>query len=130
MENTTRSDAVLAQARKELDVWSTGDTLGYGQFAADDVTYFHNVPALPLIDGKTALLEFLTTLQGQIPPHKYQLVDPKVQVYGEVGVLSLQYHAFTADGQLLVRGRGTCVYRETDSAWELVHTHWSGLDEA
>ena len=70
----------------------------------------------------------MTALQGQIPPHNYEIVDPKVQVYGNVEIFTLQYHAFSPDGEPLAQGRGTCVYRETDGAWEMVHAHWSILD--
>jgi ketosteroid isomerase-like protein len=130
MEHTNPEDAILAQAREDLDRWSEGDTEGYGQSAANDVTYFHNVPAHPRVDGIHAFREYLSALRGQIPPHKYELVDPKVQVYGSVGLLTLQYHAFLPDGELLARGRGTCVYREAHGTWVMVHAHWSGLDDA
>ena len=129
MEHAITEDAILAQARKDFDRWSDGDTIGYGQSAADDVTYFHNVPAHPRVDGLQAFRDYLSALSGQIPPHKYEMVDPKVQVYGTVGILTLQYHAFSSEGELLVRGRGTCVYRKANEAWEMVHTHWSGLDD-
>jgi ketosteroid isomerase-like protein len=130
MEHPNSEDAILAQARTDLDRWSEGDTEGYGQSAAYDITYFHNVPAHPRVDGIQAFREYLAALRGQIPPHKYEIVDPKVQVYGSVGILTLQYHAFSPQGEPLVRGRGTCVYRKTDGAWEMVHAHWSGLEDA
>ena len=130
MEHANSEDAILAQARKDFDRWSEGDTEGYGQSAADDITYFHNVPAHPRVDGIQAFREYLAALRGQIPPHKYEIVDPKVQVYGSIGILTLQYHAFLPQGEPLVRGRGTCVYRKTDGAWEMVHAHWSGLEDA
>ena len=33
------------------------------------------------------------------------------------------------DGEPVARGRGTCVYRQTGESWEMVHTHWSVLEE-
>lgn len=130
MKHASSEDAILAQARKDFDRWSEGDTEGYGQSAADDVTYFHNAPAHARVDGIQAFREYLSALRGQIPPHKYEMVDPKVQVYGSVGILTLQYHAFSSEGEPLARARGTCVYRMAGGAWEMVHTHWSGLDDA
>jgi ketosteroid isomerase-like protein len=128
MEQTNSEAAILAQARSELDCWSNGDTIGYGQSAADDVTYFDNLGAQTLIDGIQAFSEYLSALVGQIPKHTYEIVDPKVQMYGDIGILSLHYHAFTADGEILTRGKGTCVYRQADGAWQMVHTHWSALE--
>ncbi len=130
MEQTNHEEAILAQARSDLDRWSHGDTEGYGQSAADDVTYFHNAPAHARVDGVRAFHEFLSALKNQIPPHNYEIVQPKVQVYGDVGIFSLQYHAFTPDGEPLARGRGTSVYRLAGETWEMVHTHWSVLEDA
>lgn len=130
MQPSHPEDALLAQARSDLDRWSHGDTEGYGQSAAADVTYFHNAPAGARVDGIHAFRELLSGLKGLIPPHEYKVVKPKVQLYGSVGIFTLQYHAFSSDGEPLAQGRGTCVYREADGAWEMVHTHWSALDDA
>ena len=130
METANPEETILALARSELDRWSAGDTVGYAQTAADDVTYFDNLGAQARVDGIEAFREYLLALQGQIPEHTYEFVNPKVQVYGEVGILSLHYHAFTPDGEVLARGKGTCVYRQTEGSWRMVHTHWSTLEEA
>ena len=130
VENTDYEGAILAQARSDFDRWSQGDTVGYGQSASEDVTYFHNAPADPRVDGIQAFREYLTALKGKIPPHNYKIVEPKIQVYGNVGIFTLQYHAFSAEGDVLARGRGTCVYRLTDGTWTMVHAHWSVLEDA
>ena len=130
METANPEETILALARSELDHWSDGDTIGYAQSAADDVTYFDNLGAQVRVDGIQAFREYLTALQGQVPKHTYEFINPKVQVYGEIGILSLHYHAFAADGEILARGKGTCVYRQTGETWQMVHTHWSTLEEA
>jgi ketosteroid isomerase-like protein len=130
METLTPEEGLLAQAQSDLERWSQGDTEGYGQSAAEDVTYFHNAPAGGRIDGIQAFRELLSSLKGVIPPHNYEVVEPKVQLYGDVGVYTLQYHAIGPDGAVLARGRGTSVYRQTGGTWEMVHTHWSVLDNA
>lgn len=130
MASSHQEDALLARARSDFDRWSQGDTEGYGQSATDDVTYFHNAPAGPRVDGIDAFRELLSGLKGLIPPHEYKLVDPKVQLYGPVGIVTLQYHALTPDGEPLAQARGTCVYREVGGAWRMVHTHWSAFDES
>ena len=129
MEHTKKEEAILEQVHNDFDYWSQGDTEGYGKSAADDVTFFHNSPAFALVDGIQAFRKFLTSLKGLIPPHNYKIVDPKVQVYGSVGIFTLQYHAFLPDGQLITRGRGTIVYCQAGDSWEKTHTHWSTLEE-
>lgn len=130
MESTNTEAAILAMARSDLDRWSNGDTTGYAQSAADDITYFDNLGAQTLVDGILAFQEYLSALEGQIPKHTYEIVNPKIQLYGDVGILSLHYHAFTEDGEILGRAKGTCVYRQTEGTWQMVHAHWSGLEEA
>lgn len=129
MEHTNKEESILKQVHIDFNYWSQGDTEGYGKSAADDVTFYNNSPAGPRVNGIKAFRKLLTSWKGQIPPHNYKIVDPKIQVYGNVGIFTLQYHAFMPDGQLITQGRGTIVYRQADDLWEMVHTHWSTLDE-
>ena len=59
---------------------------------------------------------------------KQLFVDPKVQVYGEVAILTLQYHA-TVDGQPGPPWKATSVYRMINDDWYAVHAHWSLVKE-
>ena len=129
MDHETVEEAILTQARRELDEWSEGNPQGYGSSAADDVTYFDNIGAQTRLDGVQAFREYLAALQGQVPEHNYEIVDPKVQVYGDIGILSMHYHGFSAEGETLGRAKGTSVYRQSDGAWRMVHTHWSTQEE-
>ncbi len=128
MEHTKQEEAILAQAHIDFDYWSQGDTVGYGKSAADDVTFFNNSPAGGRLDGVKAFHELLASWKGQIPPHDYKIVDPKVQVYENIGIFTLQYQAILPDGELIAHARGTLVYRQTGDSWEMVHTHWSAFD--
>ena len=128
MEHSKQEEAILTQAHIDLDYWSQGDPEGYGKSAADDVTFFNNNPAGTRLDGLEAFRKLLTSWKGQIPPHNSEIVDPKVQVYGDVGIFTLQYKALLPDGELIAHARGTCVYRLAGKAWEMVHTHWSAFD--
>ncbi len=71
---------ILAQERIGLDRWSAGDAVGYVHSAVDEVTYFDDIGAFNRIDGVEAARSYLATLD--IPPHQYEVIDPKVQVYG------------------------------------------------
>jgi ketosteroid isomerase-like protein len=82
------------------------------------------------VDGIEPFRGLLSGLKGLIPPHEHKLVDPRVQLYGSVGIFTLQYRAVSPDGELLANARGTCVYREVGGAWKMVHAHWSVFDDA
>ena len=117
--------AILAQERRALDRWAQGDPLGYLDIDADDVTYFDDIGAQSRVNGIEPMREYLTSLKGKTPPHKYEVVDPKVQVYGDIGILTLRYNAYATDGKPLARWKATSVYRRIRSEWRIVHAHWS-----
>ena len=123
-------DAVLAQATTDFDCWSAGDPEGWGRSAAADITFFNNSPPLGRVDGVDAFRALLASWKGQIPPHRYELVDPKVQMFGSVSVLTLEYRALTPEGETMLRARGTTVYRKAEGGWEMVHIHFSNFDGA
>jgi hypothetical protein len=122
--------AILAQERRALDQWAQGNPRGYGDRDADDVTYFDDIGAHSRIDGIAALRSYLASLEGKIPPHRYEIVVPKVQVYGDMGILTLRYDPYAADGKPLQRWKATSVYRRTAGEWRRVHAHWSMVKQA
>lgn len=121
--------AILAQERRALDQWSQGKPSGYVAIQADDVTYFDDIGASRRIDGVAALKQYMESLDGQIPPHRYEVVDPKVQVYGDVGILTMRYEPTAEDGSPGPPWKATSVYRRQDGEWRIVHAHWSLVKE-
>ena len=55
------------------------------------LTYFDDVAAHVRVDGIENLKKYFKSLEGKVPVHKYELVNPKVQVYGDMAILSLWY---------------------------------------
>jgi ketosteroid isomerase-like protein len=125
----TAEQAILTEERRALDRWAEGNPLGFVAAGAEDITYFDDIAAHRRIDGLAAMRSYAESLRGKIPPHRYELVDPKVQVYGDVGILTLRYHPFESDGNAMTRWKATSVYRRTDGGWRIVHAHWSMVKE-
>ena len=130
MKHRNAEESILAQERDALDRWSAGDPEGYAQSAADDVTYVDFIAAHVRVEGIRALREYLSTIKGQFPAHTYEIVNPRIQVYGDVGILTYQYYPTSLDGEAMGASKATCVYRRTDEPWHMVHAHWSILREA
>jgi ketosteroid isomerase-like protein len=122
--------AIVAQERSALEQWSKGNTLGYLDVVADDVTYFDDIGAHARVEGIAAMRTYLTSLRGKIPPHRYEMLDPKVQLYGDIGILTLRYEAYGTAAEPLSRWKATAVYRRADDQWRIVHAHWSLVKEA
>ena len=125
MNRASAEEAILASERRRLDRWSQGDPGGFAESSTSDVTYFDDIGAQGRIDGIDAAREYMAALGGQIPPHTYEIVEPKVQVYGDVGILTLRYHPKTLDGEPGTRWKATSVYRRIDGEWLMAHAHWS-----
>ena len=117
--------AILSQERLALDQWSQGKPTGYLVVDADDVTYFDDIAASTRVDGLEEMRAYFTSLDGKIPPHRYEIFDPQVQLYGDVGVLTLHYQPYTLDGTPGQRWKATSVYRLIGTEWRIVHAHWS-----
>jgi ketosteroid isomerase-like protein len=122
--------AILAQEHRALERWAQGHPVGYLDIDADDVTYFDDIGAHRRVDGITSLRSYFAALEGKIPPHRYEVVDPKVQIYGDTGILTLRYHPSTDDGTPLTPWKATSVYHRTAGEWRIVHAHWSMVKES
>lgn len=110
---TARSDAdanaVLAQERAALEFWSQGRTRQYFAHWADDATYFDDLGAARRVDGRAALTAYVATLDGKVPPHRYELVEPKVQMHGDLAIVTFRYDPFGDDGTPGQRWKATVV---------------------
>lgn len=131
MTHKNDEQAILDQERRALDQWASGNPLGYVDIDAEDVTYFDDIGAHSRIDGLDRLrMMYFAGLIGKIPPHRYELVDPRVQIYGDVAVLTLRYLPRDADGRPLTAWKATSVYRRGTADWRIVHAHWSTVKQS
>jgi len=92
-------------------------------------TYFDDIAAHTRLDGLEEIKKHLGSLEGKIPAHNYEIVDPKVQVFGEVAILTIRYHGSTTDGQPGPPWKATSVYHLKNDNWLVVHAHWSLVKE-
>lgn len=118
-------EAILAQERRALDHYSSGRPSGYLEVQADDVTYFDDIAAHDLVRGIDQMRDYWGQLDAEIPAHEYEMVDPHVQLYGDVGILTLHYLPTMPDGTPGPPWKATSVYRRQGDEWRIVHAHWS-----
>ena len=115
-------DLVLALERAALDRWGKGDPGGYEEITAPDVTYFDPFVA-HRIDGIAALKAWYEPIRGKIRIDSDEIIDPRVQVIGDVAILTIQYVSHGSEGER--RWNCTEIYRNSSGGWKIVHTHWS-----
>ncbi len=113
---------ITGMEREALDRWARGDPSGFLEISAPEVVYFDPFVSRRL-DGIDALKAHYEGLRGTILLDGYELLNPKVQVSGEVAVLTFNFVSHGAAGT--ARWNCTEVYRKTPAGWRIVQTHWS-----
>lgn len=130
------SEEVIAVERSALDRWIVSNPDGYLEVAAPEITYFD-----PFQERRIDGLEALTTLMGpirgiQLPftAPRYEMIAPKVQLYGDVALLTFNLVNYGKVGgqpeSVLARWNSSELYRRVEGQWKLVHSHWSFVKPA
>jgi hypothetical protein len=86
------------------------------------ITYFHAVVEKRL-DGLPAVKELYERFRGTPLFDSYEILTPKVQVSGEVAVLTYLLAQHT--GTVTTFWNATQVYQMRKEGWRVIHTHWS-----
>jgi ketosteroid isomerase-like protein len=114
---------IIAIERAALDRSDKGDTEGFLEISAPEVTYFD-----PFLEQPIHGLEALRAYYRKFPasePISGEMSNAKVQVSGDVAVLTFNYASRRS--RSTVRWNATEVYRRGADGWRIIHTHWSFL---
>jgi len=116
------AEELIAMEKAALTRWGRGDPDGFLEISAPDVAYFD--PYIPRrIDGLEALAAAYQPMRGKVLFERFELVNPLVQIVGDVAVLTFNYVSYT--GQEADRWNCTEVYRRSGGRWQIIQTHWS-----
>jgi len=122
------ADEVVAVERAALDRWGKGDVEGFMTLYADEITYFDPFQD-PRVDGLAKIRALYGPLAGKFKVDRYEMLNPKVQRYGDVAVLTynVQNYARQPDGteRPATRWNSTAVFRRIGGKWRTIHSHWS-----
>jgi ketosteroid isomerase-like protein len=117
------SQTIIAMERAALERWNHGDPSGFLEISADDVVYFDPFQERRL-NGIAELRDLYEFIRGQVSIARFDLIDPVVQVAGDMAVLTFNY---VAEGTNGVTSRWNCteVFRRAGPTWRIIQTHWS-----
>ena len=123
MKNEKDSAAsIISMEQAALDRWGKGDPSGFLEISAQEVVYFD--PFLERrLDGLDALSRYYESIRGKINIDRYELINPKVQLYEATAVLTFNYVSYCGEGRSF--WNCTEVYRRIDGRWRIIQTHWS-----
>jgi len=113
---------IIAMESAALKRWGNGDPSGFLEISASDVVYFDPYQELR-IDGLEALTKLYKTIWGQVHFDRFELLNPCVQLGGELAILTFNYVSYTGEKQS--RWNCTEVYRQIGDIWKIIQTHWS-----
>jgi ketosteroid isomerase-like protein len=116
---------VIALERKALDGLAQGSPDALLALSDADISYFH-VMTNGRLDGASAVKSLVEPYRGQRLFESYEMVQPRVQVSGDVAVLT--YVLVQRNGSAAARWNGTQVYQRKAAGWRIIHTHWSQTD--
>jgi hypothetical protein len=129
VSNEEIEQTILTLEKNVLDKWSNGDPIPFSKNFAPDATLFDDIGAQMRLNNPEEITNYLASFGGKIPAHQYKLIAPKVQVYGDIAILTFQYHATMPDNEQGTPWKVTSVYRLKDGKWQVVHAHWSLVKE-
>lgn len=116
-------ELIINKEKTALDRWKTGDTFGFIEIAAEDITYFD--PGLEKrVTGKKEFHDHLASFNGTFSFPGYELRNPQVQLYGNIGILTFNFVGFSKEGKE-DKWNTTEVYRLIEDDWKIVSSHWS-----
>jgi ketosteroid isomerase-like protein len=119
---------LMALETAAMERWRKGDPMGFIELSAPDVTYF-DTGTPQRINGRQALQAEYKLREGKIFYDVMDFIDPCVQVCGELAVLFYRFLSthLNPDGSVASRVPWNCteVFKRSDGAWKIIHTHWS-----
>jgi len=118
---------ILATEREAMEGWRRGDPDPLLRTLDPQITYIH-VVTNGRLEGVAAVKALLDTYRGRPLFDSYEIVEPRVQGSGDTYVLT--YRCVTRNGTVTRRWNATQIYRRTQGAWRVLHTHWSALPPA
>lgn len=123
MNQESIATTIIEMEKAALEKLNKGNPSGYLDIYADNITYFDPFQE-KRFDGFKSIETFYKSMEGKIFIDKYEMIDPVVQISGELAVLS--YNLVSYIGNDIFREKCTEVYKQqADKQWKIIHSHWS-----
>lgn len=119
--------AIIAREKASVEAWQRKDKAFWSDFLADEATYFSPHGPYLETEPKVNFLPKFEEMAEQFKTVNFQMYNPRVQVYGDVAVLSYNSAATVNVGgrPFNYTGKVTTVYAKQGNTWRVVHGHES-----
>ena len=128
-DKTAQSEAAALEEILELegaalDTWyGDSDPAAYAQSFADKATYFDPWSAGKLEDS--AVKEYLMAFAGLVPKLHYEILNPRVDLYGDTAVFTCNLDATNRKDSTVTQWNVAAIFTRTRDGWEKVYASWS-----
>ena len=123
-EETALKEIMALELGTYETYYGKSDPTTYLELFADKATIFDAWTLDRFDDG--AINDYLMAFKGQIPILDYEILNPRVDLYGETAVFVFNVNCTNPkDGSVVIAWKGTAVFRRTRDSWERVHAHFS-----
>jgi len=116
---------IIAREKAAVEAWQKKDKAFYMDYLADDATFFG--PRSPYLETepKVNFLPKFEIYTDQFKVLDFQMYYPRVQVYGDMAVLTYNEVVTVSFGGKTVEHAGnvTSVYVKQGNTWRVVHGH-------
>lgn len=130
LEGASIEEKILALEDSAMEEWRRGSPMRWVEISAEDIVYIDPALSAP-IAGKAEYRRYLEPLKGKVLYDGSEYVRPRVAVYGDLAVLTYNYHSLRQDASGQDHRTSfwntTEVYRLTAGEWTIIHTHWSHI---
>ena len=116
------AETILELERAALERWGRGDPEGFLEISAPDLSYFDPFIESRL-DGLPAMRSLYDQYRGKIHIDRFEIVEPRVQVAGDVAVLTFRFTSYSNGSS--IDWNTTEVYQRGEAGWRIIHTHWA-----
>jgi hypothetical protein len=103
--------------------YGESDPTRYVEQFTSDATYFD-----PWSGGRlegAEIGEHLMGFKGVIPLNEYELVDPRVNVFGEIAIFTVVCESTNMETGVTTPWNVTLIYRRSEGGWEKIHANWN-----
>ncbi len=126
--NAAIAREIIGLERQVMDGWRAGNPDPALAISDPEITYIHAMTNGRL-EGLPALKRLYEQFRGTPLFAGYEIVNPKVQVSGDVAILTYLFvrRNSAGDGE---RWNATQVYQHKKEGWRVIHAHWSQVKES
>ena len=118
---------IIAMERAALEASDRGDVEPGLKLTAPEIIYLDPWQEKPLVGIENLRAYYATVFKKEDKPTLAgEMLNARVQVMGDIAVLTYNYIVRKIDGHAVVRRWNAVeVYNKRDGEWRIVNTHWS-----